>query len=46
MPWKEATVISERHEFVTLAKAEGANIAALCRRFGIIHVGCRDQHSQ
>lgn len=35
MPWREATAVSERYEFVMLATAEGANIAALCRRFGI-----------
>lgn len=35
MPWREATAVSERYEFVRLAMAEGANIAALCRRFGI-----------
>jgi len=35
MPWRKATAVSERYEFVTLAQAEGANIAALCRRFGI-----------
>jgi transposase InsO family protein len=35
MPWREATAVSERYEFVKLAMAEGANIAALCRRFGV-----------
>jgi transposase InsO family protein len=35
MPWREATAVSERYEFVTLAMADGANIAELCRRFGI-----------
>jgi transposase InsO family protein len=35
MPWREATAVSERYEFVKLAMAEGANIASLCRRFGI-----------
>jgi len=35
MPWREATAVSERYEFVMLAMADGANVAALCRRFGI-----------
>jgi len=35
MPWREATAVSERYEFVMLTMAENANIAALCRRFGI-----------
>jgi transposase InsO family protein len=35
MPWREATAVSERYEFVMLAMAEDAKIAALCRRFGI-----------
>lgn len=35
MPWKEASIVSQRLEFVTLAVAEGANIRRLCRRFGI-----------
>lgn len=35
MPWKEATAVALRQEFVHLALEEGANISALCRRFGI-----------
>lgn len=35
MPWKESTCMSERHEFVHLASAAGANFSLLCRRFGI-----------
>jgi len=35
MAWREASIMSERYEFVRLAAAEGANIAVLCRRFGI-----------
>lgn len=35
MPWQECTVMDERRDFVTLATREGANIRALCRRFGI-----------
>ena len=35
MPWQEQTVVSERQEFVAFARQEGANIAALCRQFGI-----------
>lgn len=35
MPWKEATKVSLRHEFVTLARQPEANVSALCRRFGI-----------
>jgi len=35
MPWREATAVSGRYEFVMLAMAENANVAALCRRFGI-----------
>ena len=35
MPWQEQSQMSLRHEFVTLADADGANIRALCRRFGI-----------
>ena len=35
MAWREASIMSERYEFVRLAAAEGANIAALYRRFGI-----------
>lgn len=35
MPWKEATPMSLRAEFIHLAELEGANISELCRRFGI-----------
>jgi transposase InsO family protein len=35
MPWQECTVMESRREFVTLATREGANVRALCRRFGI-----------
>jgi transposase InsO family protein len=35
MPWRDASIMSQRLEFVTLAMAEGANMRRLCRRFGI-----------
>ena len=35
MPWQEQSQMSLRHEFVTLAAADGANLRELCRRFGI-----------
>jgi len=35
MPWREVSVVGERHEFVRLARMEGANVRELCRRFGI-----------
>lgn len=35
MPWQEITVMSQRLEFVALAQKEGANIARLCRKFGV-----------
>ncbi len=35
MPWNEVTIVSERYEFVTMALAEGTNMSALCRSFGI-----------
>src|SRR4029450_6173878 len=35
MPWQEVSVMSQRAEFVALADQEGANVRALCRRFGI-----------
>jgi transposase InsO family protein len=35
MPWNEASAMSLRIEFVALATAEGANVRALCRRYGI-----------
>jgi len=35
MPWREVSIMEQRREFVALASQEGANIRALCRRFGI-----------
>lgn len=35
MPWREVSVMNERHEFVRLAMQDGANRRELCRRFGI-----------
>ena len=35
MPWREASAMSMRREFVGLASQEGANMRELCRRFGI-----------
>ena len=35
MPWKECNRMSLREEFVSLAISEGANISALCVRYGI-----------
>jgi transposase len=35
MPWNTPSIMSLRLEFVTLAQQENANIAELCRRFGI-----------
>lgn len=35
MPWQERSLMTERTEFVVFARQEGANIAALCRRYGI-----------
>ncbi len=35
MPWKEASSMSLRYEFVHLAMGETANIRSLCRRFDI-----------
>jgi len=35
MPWQEQSQMSLRHEFVTLADTEEANIRDLCRRYGI-----------
>lgn len=35
MPWRETTPMSQRTEFISQAKTEGANISALCRAFGI-----------
>ena len=35
MPWSEVSVMDLRLEFVMLAEQPGANVSALCRRFGI-----------
>ena len=35
MPWMTKDTVTLRLEFVSLARAPGANIAELCRRFGI-----------
>lgn len=35
MPWEEVSIVERREEFVMLARAEGGNKRALCRRFGI-----------
>lgn len=35
MPWREATPMSERTEFVRFASREEANVSRLCQRFGI-----------
>ena len=35
MPWKEVSAMSLREEFVVLAKSEGANVSALCHRYGV-----------
>jgi transposase InsO family protein len=35
MPWKECDAVSLRRELVTFMSAEGANVAALCRRFAV-----------
>jgi transposase InsO family protein len=35
MPWRESSIMSQRQEFVMLARVENANIRQLCRRFGI-----------
>lgn len=35
MPWSITTTMSQRYEFVELARQEGANIRELCRRYGI-----------
>ena len=35
MPWKVETVMSQRKEFVTLARMDEANMSEMCRRFGI-----------
>jgi len=35
MPWRERSMRDERQEFVRLARLSGANVSALCRRFGV-----------
>ena len=35
MPWLEVSPVDQRREFVMLATLEGANVSALCARFGI-----------
>lgn len=35
MPWKQVTPMSQKKEFVHLARAEGANLTRLCERFDI-----------
>lgn len=35
MPWKEQSIMSLREDFVGDADAEGANMAAVCRSYGI-----------
>src|SRR6266480_4571610 len=35
MPWKEASTMSLRQEFVALATVPGANMSGLCARFGV-----------
>jgi transposase InsO family protein len=35
MPWQEVSIVDQRREFVMLASLEGANVSALCARFGI-----------
>jgi transposase InsO family protein len=35
MPWSEVSIMQTRAEFLALAQQEGANIRALCRRYGI-----------
>jgi len=35
MAWKEQTTMSQRAAFIEQAKAEGSNISALCRAYGI-----------
>ena len=36
MTWKVGSIVSVRREFVELAMVEGANVAELCRRFGLL----------
>jgi transposase InsO family protein len=35
MGWREVSVMDQRREFVELARAPGANVSELCRRFGV-----------
>jgi transposase InsO family protein len=35
MPWKVETTVVVRREFVELCRVEGANVAEVCRRFGV-----------
>jgi len=35
MPWMTKKLIEQRYELVRLAREPGANVAALCRRFGV-----------
>jgi transposase len=35
VPWREATVVSERGEFCRLAEAGNVPFTELCRRFGV-----------
>jgi transposase InsO family protein len=35
MPWRKASIMEQRREFVALAMHEGSNRRELCRRFGI-----------
>jgi transposase InsO family protein len=35
MPWKSASIMENRREFVRLAEQGGVSIAELCRRFGV-----------
>lgn len=35
MPWNEVSVMDQREEFVMLALADGSNVRALCRRYGV-----------
>lgn len=35
MVWTEKSIVSQRQEFVHLARQDGANVRALCRQFGI-----------
>jgi transposase InsO family protein len=35
MPWEESTPMSRRSEFIAFARAPGANMSELCRRFAI-----------